>query len=187
MSEIAAEAGLGPSSLYYWFGSKQEILELMITDVNRAPLELARRLMAEPGRPATRLYRLIRADVVTLCSLPFDINEVHRLAGEDEHAFGRYWEERQLLNDAVEALISQGVEAGDLLPVEPRLAALTVLANDEAVQNWWRPVAGRRLAERPDPDGGDYRTEEIATFMADLTVRGLLTDARELDAVRAAA
>jgi hypothetical protein len=129
----------------------------------------------------------VRFYAETLCAFPSDINEIHRLAGEDEKTFARYWHERQRLNDAVERLIADGVATGDLHDVDPRLAALTVLANDEAVQNWYRPVEGIRLAGRSGEAGGEYGPAEIAAFLADLTVRGLLSDPRSLPQVRAEA
>lgn len=185
MAEIAEAAGLGASSLYYWFRSKQQILEVIVTDVNRLPLEFAERAAAQGGSPAVRLWRLVRFDAETLCAFPFDINEIHRLAGEDEETFARYWEERQRLHDAVEQLIADGIAAKELLEVDPRLAALTVLSNDEAVQNWYRPVEGIRLAGRSSEAGGDYGPSEIALFLADLTVRGLLRQPGFLARVRA--
>lgn len=187
MAEIADAAGLGASSLYYWFRSKQQILEVIVADVNRLPLEFAERAASQGGPPAVRLWRLVRFDAETLCSFPFDINEIHRLAGEDEATFERYWRERQRLNDAVEALVAEGIASGELDPVDPRLAALTILANDEAVQNWYRPVEGIRLAGRTSEAGGDYEPAEIATYLADRTLRGLLRRPEELGSVRAAA
>ena len=184
MAEIAEAAGLGPSSLYYWFRSKQQILEVIVTDVNRAPLEFAERAAEESGSPAARLWRLLRFDVETLCRFPFDINEVHRLAGEEPTAFPRYWSERQRLNDAVERLVADGVAGGDFLSVDPRLTALTLLANDEAVQNWYRPVGGIRLAGRAEDAGGDYGPGEIAVYVADLALRGLLARPETFEAIR---
>jgi hypothetical protein len=73
------------------------------------------------------------------------------------------------------------VAAGTFRPVDARLAALVVLSDDEGVQNWHRPVDGRRLAGRPD---GDYPVDEIAAFVADLALRGLLADPADLDRVR---
>jgi len=161
MAEIAESAGLGPSSLYYWFRSKQQILEVIVEDVNRAPLAFAERIAAEEGPVPDRLRRLIAFDVETLCNLPFDINEVHRLAA-DETELARYWEDRRRLIDAVARLVADGVARGELRDVDPRLTALTLLANDEASQNWFR--------------SGDtaYAPAEIGAFLADLAVRSLM-------------
>ena len=184
MSEIASHAGLRQASLYYWFRRKEEILAEIVEQVNRVPLEFVLKLEEEAGEPAVQLWRLVRFDVEALCGFPFDINEVHRLSRRAPDAFEVYWQERQALNDAVERLIARGVEGGAFRPVDPRLAALVVLSDDEGLQNWHRPIDGRRLAGRPD---GDYAVAEIAEFVADLTLRGLLADPDSLPGVRAAA
>jgi AcrR family transcriptional regulator len=184
MSEIASRAGLRQASLYYWFRRKEEILAEIVEQVNRVPLEFVLKLEEEAGDPAVQLWRLVRFDVEALCGFPFDINEVHRLSRRAPDAFEVYWQERQALNDAVERLIARGVAAGSFRPVDARLAALVVLSDDEGLQNWHRPIDGRRLAGRPD---GDYAVAEIAEFVADLTLRGLLADPDCLPEVRATA
>lgn len=181
MSEIATSAGLRQASLYYWFRRKEEILAEIVDQVNRVPLDFVLKLEHEAGDPAVQLWRLVHFDVGALCAFPFDINEVHRLSRRAPEAFEVYWRERQALNDAVECLIARGVEYGAFRPVDARLAALVVLSDDEGVQNWHRSVDGRRLAGHPD---GDYAVDEIAAFVADLTVRGLLADPGDLDRVR---
>jgi AcrR family transcriptional regulator len=184
MSEIAQKAGLRQASLYYWFRRKEEILAEIVDQVNRVPLDFVLRLEDEPGDPAVQLWRLVVFDVGALCGFPFDINEVHRLSPRAPDAFDVYWRERQALNDAVERLIARGVEAGRFRPVDPRLAALVVLSDDEGVQNWHWSIDGWRLAGRSE---GDYSVDEIAEFVADLTLRGLLADPDDLAVVRAAA
>lgn len=184
MSEIASRAGLRQASLYYWFRRKEEILAEIVEQVNRVPLEFVLRLEQEDGDPAVQLWRLVRFDVEALCRFPFDINEVHRLSRRAPEPFEVYWRERQALNDAVERLVVRGVEAGAFRPVDARLTALVVLSDDEGVQNWYRPVGGRRLTGRP---GGDYDAAEIGEYLADLTLRGLLAEPSRLAAVRAGA
>lgn len=185
MSEIASRAGLRQASLYYWFRRKEEILAEIVEQVNRVPLDFVLKLEEEEaGDPAVQLWRLIRFDVAALCAFPFDINEVHRLSAGNPEEFDHYWAERQHLNDEVEALVAEGIAAGELREVDPRLAALTMLANDEATQNWYRPVAGRRLAGRVDPALGDYTPEEIADQVAEQALRHLLVRASTVDAVR---
>ncbi|HET6951217.1 MAG TPA: TetR/AcrR family transcriptional regulator [Acidimicrobiales bacterium] len=184
MSEIAGRAGLRQASLYYWFRRKEEILAEIVDQVNRVPLEFVLKLEDEAGDPAVQLWRLVRFDVAALCGFPFDINEVHRLSHRVPDAFEVYWQERQALNDAVERLIARGVACGVFRPVDARLAALVVLSDDEGLQNWHRPIDGRRLAGPPD---GDYPVAVIADFVADLTLRGLLAVPDDLARVRAEA
>jgi AcrR family transcriptional regulator len=179
MSEIARRSGLRQSSVYYYFRDKEAILEEILSGVNRAVLDHVARVNAEGGPAAHRLYRLVRQDVRLICAFPYDINELYRLSVLQEERFRRFWVERRALNDAVEALVAEGVEAGELIPVDPRLTALTLLANDEATQNWYRPVGsvGQLDDER-------YEPETIGAFMADLVLGGLLRDRDGLEALR---
>lgn len=184
MAQIADGAGLAQPSLYYYFRSKIDVLRHILEEGNRVPLSIVAQARTAGGPVAVRLFWVIYQDVLALCRLPFDINEVHRLSGSHPGDFERYWTERQRLNDEVEALVVAGIDAGELRDVDPRLAALSLLANDEATQNWFRPVAGRRLAGRDDPVLGDYTAEEVADHTAEAALRNLLVRPAAVEAVR---
>ena len=176
MAQIAEAVGLEVSSIYYYFGSKHEVLERIVVDVNRVPLRIAADVQLEFPDATRRLHAFIRRDVAALCDFPFDFNEIHRLARDDSGNFTRYWADREQLLVEVEAIVRQGIAEGELRATDPELAALTILANDEAVQNWYRPSTGETAA-RLSP-------EQIGLYIADLALRGLLVDADVLDAVR---
>ncbi|MBX3313925.1 MAG: TetR/AcrR family transcriptional regulator [Actinobacteria bacterium] len=165
MAQVAERAGLQQSSIYYWFRSKADVLRAILEDVNRIPLRIVEEARTSGGPIADRLHRLIREDVLALCRFPFDINEIHRLAAGDPDGFADYWEERARLDQEVAALVSEGVASGALRPVDPVLAARSLLAADEATQNWFR-VGG-------DPD---YTEEDVAAHVAVAGVRSLLAD-----------
>ena len=183
MAEIARRSGLQQSSLYYYFRNKEQVLDEVVAEANRAPLALVARVRRDGGPAAVQLYRIIRADVMALSALAYDLNEVHRLAARDPTAFRRYWRERGRLVDEVTAVITDGVTAGELRDVDPRLTALTILSNDEATQNWMRaPGPGRgRTGEAQLGPGAPHA---VGAFLADLTVRSLLTDPERLDHAR---
>jgi hypothetical protein len=127
-----------------------------------------------------QLYRVIRSDVAALCALPYDLNEIHRLAARDRRTFRRYWSERDRLVDELAGIVAGGVARGELRAVDPRLTALTLLSNDEGTQNWLR-VAGRG-GEPVRPGAAEHLA--VGAFLADLAVRGLLVAPRDLDRVR---
>jgi TetR/AcrR family transcriptional regulator len=176
MSQIASGAGLQQSSLYYYFRSKQEILAALVAKANVVPLELVRQVRGEARPPAARLYRFVRGDVLALCQLPFDINEVHRYAARDRDRFATYWKERRTLQSSLTAIIQEGIDDRSLRAVPPRLAALTLMSNDEAVQNWFRHDA------KPLRDPA-----AIGAAIAEMSVAGLLADPGAIAAVIAAA
>jgi AcrR family transcriptional regulator len=170
MSRIAAEVGLKQSSLYYYFRRKEEIVAALVARANVVPLELLRTISAEGGSPASQLHRFVQADVVALCSLPFDINDVHRIAQRDPDGFSEYWGERASLEKQLAAIVRRGVKQGQLRPVDPRLSALTILGNDEGVQNWFR-------------GGSRWSADQVGRHLADAVVAGLLAPGVTLDAV----
>lgn len=178
MREIAEGAGLHPSSLYYYFRSKEEILGAIVGEVNHLTVDHLREVDAAGGPVDVQLYRVVRFDVQVLCRLPYDIGEVLRLGALDEPQFVQYWDDRRALHDGVEALVTSGASAGLFRPVDARLAALTLLSNDEAVRNWYG---------RPQLDDGRYPPVEIAEFLADQALRTVLAEPGRLDAVRNAA
>jgi TetR/AcrR family transcriptional regulator len=172
MAQIAAGAGLQQSSLYYYFRSKEEILAAIVAKANVVPLELVRRVRDQPQAPAVRLWRFVAGDVAALCALPFDINEVHRIAARDRQRFASYWRERRTLQSGLTTIVREGIADGSLREVDARFAALTLMSNDEAVQNWYRHDT------RPIRD-----PEAIGAALADLAVGGLLRDPADLPKV----
>ena len=91
--------------------------------------------------------------------------------------FTRHWADRERLLVEVEAIVRQGIADGDFRATDSELAALTILANDEAVQNWYRPSTGQTAAR--------LLPEQIGSYVADLAfLRGLLVDEDVLDSVR---
>jgi TetR/AcrR family transcriptional regulator len=170
MSRLAAEAGLGQSSLYYYFRSREELVAALVATANVVPLELIETIAAAPGSVPAKLYCFVRGDVEALCALPFDINEIHRIAARERDRFADYWRERSRLERRLSGLVRAGVGAGELREVDPRLTTLTILANDEGTQNWFR------LGARPS-------AAKAATAVATMTVAGLLGAGRTIDEV----
>jgi TetR/AcrR family transcriptional regulator len=174
MSRIAAASGLGPSSLYYYFRSRDEIVAALVARANVVPLDLIDRITDDDDSIPSKLLRFVAGDVEALCALPFDINEVHRIAARDRKRFAAYWKERTRLERKLAALIRDGIEVGDLRAIDAPLVALTIMSNDEGVQNWFR-LGTRR------------RPRDIARSVAELTVAGLLSGRRTLKQVLAEA
>lgn len=177
MAQIAERVGLEVTSIYYYFANKHAILERIVVDVNLVPLAIADDVSVEFPDAPRRLHAFIRRDAAALCEFPFDFNEIHRLARGGDGTFERYWADRTRLLAAVEAFVRDGIDQGTLRAVDPELTAVTILANDEAVQNWYRPDSGPP-ATRVDP-------ASIGAFIADLALRGLLTDPADLAAITA--
>jgi AcrR family transcriptional regulator len=174
MAQIADAVGLGVSSVYYYFGNKIEVLERIVHEVNNIPLAIATEAEDRFDDGPHRLHAFIRHDAAALCELPFDINEIHRLAADDRELFADYWSDRQRLVVKVRSFLQQGIEAGHFRTVDLDLGASTILANDEAVQNWYRVRASDARLDTPD---------EVGVFLADMALRGLLADVAGLGVI----
>jgi TetR/AcrR family transcriptional regulator len=186
MTQIARECGLGQSSLYYWFRQKEDIL-LGLLALNTISLTFAERMVAETGSPAVRLLRLLRLDILELCSSPVDICEVEVLAEQQPEVFVEFWADTAALHQHIATLISDGIACGEFIECDPEFAALNICAAEEGVQRRYRNSAAHAPGGNSPFRHRDYSREHVATELAAIMVRGLLRDPAALPKLTAAA
>lgn len=90
---VADAVGIRQASLYHHFGSKDDILDALLAGTVAAPLELARRLTAEPEEAAVKLYALACSDVAQLRAARWNLGALYllpELRTERFAAFRRY-------------------------------------------------------------------------------------------------
>ena len=168
MSAIARESGLGQSSLYYWFKSKEDILrELLAT--NRNPLNAAKEAEAAGKDVAGQLRALLYQDTLALCRLPFDYRLLETVARKGGAEFAEFFDDYRALVAKVEELIRGGVEEGLFECPDPAAYAVTIVAADEGVQHRFH-----NQAWMPNQVKLGASVEALAAATADLSVRGLL-------------
>jgi len=184
MLEIAEQSGLGQSSLYYWYRRKELIVAELLQQVNRLPLAFAKQLEGEGEGADVQLFRLVQFDVRTVCEFPLEITEVHRLSRRERTAFETYWKERRELTCTIERLIERGIESGAFRNVDAYLCALTIIAQDESVQNWFLREPRAKVRGHGDPHAARYRADEIAEFVASQTVASLIAAPSRVEAVK---
>jgi AcrR family transcriptional regulator len=186
MTEIARACGLGQSSLYYWFRQKEDIL-LGLLALNRVSLDFAERVVAETGSPAVRLLRLLRLDMLELCSSSVDICEVEVLAEQQPDVFVEFWADTAALHRHIGTLISDGIACGEFIECDPEFAALNICAAEEGVQRRYRNSAAHARGGTSPFRHKDYSREHVAGELAAIVVRGLLRDPEMLPKLTAAA
>jgi AcrR family transcriptional regulator len=186
MLEIAQQSGLGQSSLYYWYRRKELIVAELLQQVNRLPLAYARELQQQGEGAELQLYRLVEFDVRTVCEFPLEITEVHRFSRRERTAFETYWRERRELTTTIERLVGRGIEEQAFRSVDPYLCALTIIAQDESVQNWYltEPRPKQRATPSGDPHALRYHAGEIAEFVATQTLASLMAAPSRVEAVK---
>ncbi|WP_150307467.1 TetR/AcrR family transcriptional regulator [Planctomonas psychrotolerans] len=177
MSEIARNAGLRQSSVYYWFARKEHILQALLED-NRGSLSVAKALHHARDAAAARLYAVLHADAVQLCASPLDFYEFERVARSQPQNFGAFFDDYSELHRLTASIIRQGTESGELRPVDPDVAATAALGLGEGLQRHFRqPLPGLRA----------YTADEVSSLSADTTLASLLADREALPAVRSQA
>jgi AcrR family transcriptional regulator len=144
MSDIAAALGLHKSSIYHHIAGKEELLEAALSRALDALLAMLMEPAAVEGRAVDRLEHVVRRTVeIMVAQLP-EVTVLLRVRGNTRV---ERWAltQRRLFDRAVEAILTQAIEEGDLRPdVEPGLATRLVFGMSNSVTEWFQ--AGGRLS-----------------------------------------
>lgn len=149
MEEIAQEAGLSVGGVYWYFKSKEAIVHALLEDMFDADLRGLHAVLTADGSVHERLTAYARgALAATMEQSPLS-NELYSLATRNDTARTHlltYLSEFQRL---LAALVQQGIDRGELRPVDPMQAALTLIAAYEGCTE----LAMLGLLQ-PDAEGG---------------------------------
>jgi len=160
MREIAAELGIAPGALYYYFESKEDLLHACQTISLERLLRSARELAASDAPPEEKVRRLVAAHlghVLDELGGSFAHVEFHALPPPllAEVVKGRDAYER-----IVRDVLAEGVRAGAFRAMDVKLAALSLLGALNWTVVWWRPE-------------GRHALPQVAAEVADLFLRGV--------------
>jgi AcrR family transcriptional regulator len=172
-TEIAKAVGIRQPTLYHYFPRKDSILEAILDEIMRVPVEMAARVAATSDPAPVKLYRLVRSYVMFVCTSPYRLGEIAWLPELRGGAFQSFWEGRAGLVKLYRRLITGAIDAGAFRRVDARLAAFDLNGSCEGVMNW--------------RNAADSEPEALADFVASRVLAGLLADPGQLDGVRAAA
>lgn len=176
ITQIAAKAGLQQSSIYYWFSSKEQILQATL-GVNRKALNFADDVIVGSEPVAVKLYRLLHYDTHELCISSLDFNEVERLAESRSEEFSDFWRDYASLHQHVCALIDEGVVAGEFECADSELAASAALCLNEGFQKRYRSQAQHSVeSSNPFVLHQQNTPAEYARMSAYITLRSLMSN-----------
>lgn len=116
--EIAQAAGIGKGSIYYYFSSKEEILDALIERNYKKPLELAKNLATQKEIPPfTRMAMLFQACRSSSAEFIRQDASVSALETGTEWAFLHQKYLNYMVTElkpVLTSIIQQGIEAGDI-------------------------------------------------------------------------
>ena len=162
LDDIAERIGFTKPAIYYYFGSKEDILFAIVDGIVDEGLRRIREIAGRGGSPAQRLHDLLAENMrVILENIePNTVfyNERGLLSPERERAIR---DREREYTGIVRDLYVESVEAGELLDVDPGVATATLLGATIWAYRWF------------DPDGR-LSADEVAAQVARLLMSGVL-------------
>lgn len=133
MTAIAKAVGIDQSSLYYWFPSKDALIDRILSDSNAAGFfEVDEEKSADTS---AYLYALAFRDTLNLCRMPIDYFELEMAASKGGARFASFFASYEQLAHRVHDVIARGAAAGQLVSDDPWMSALSFLVVNEGVQH----------------------------------------------------
>ena len=164
LQDIAEATGLTRPALYHYIRNKDDVLSRLVQELTEGPAEELHRINADSERPAVeRLRDMARAVVLNLARAPERFRLLVRSEAElpeslsDVYLRGR----RRVLREFV-SVIEEGQLAGQIRPVDARVAALGIIGMCNWVAWWHKPGQG---------------DEAVAAQLADMAVASLAEQA----------
>lgn len=140
MSQIARKMGIGKSTIYDYFSSKDEIILLLLDEPLGEVRTRAEEIEAEAGTAVERLTSILEMHLDVLLR---DRAFIFKLSFEFQRlpmvVQGRHEIKRQVYQDLLIRLIESGIEDGSFRPVDPDIAVKIMLSTLSSVILTTRP------------------------------------------------
>ena len=161
IAELCTVNGFGKGALYYYIGSKEELLAAIHDRVMDEVMLGAARVAQAGGTPSERLAMLGDELLDVIHRYPDHVwvflHEFPALTGEHADTFRQ---RRREYERRVEAVLQAGIDAGEFREIDARLTAFAWLGMHNYTYLWLK--AGGRVSAR-----------EVAQPFADIFLRGI--------------
>jgi AcrR family transcriptional regulator len=151
LETIAERAGLSKVTLYRYVGSKEELLSLVVERIIGEFQRGLGRIVAERRPADDTLRRIVHYQVELLAEhLPFLTVFFSEESGLPAPMAARAQRAKREYDQAIERVVRDGVEAGLLRDLPPRLVVFGLLGMCNWLYKWYRPDGKRSAAEIAD-------------------------------------
>lgn len=145
LAQIAQDIGTDRASIYYYFSSKEELFDVLVTDVVKANLAIAEDIRDSTGSAPDKLHRLIVQLMTSYAEhFPFlyvylQENMAHVVSkrqswAEDMRAVNRRYEQ------AIADMLQQGMDEGSIKRVgNPQVLAYGLMGMVSWTHRWFNP------------------------------------------------
>jgi AcrR family transcriptional regulator len=157
---IADELALSKPGLYYYIKSKEDVLVQIHEEVVQNLIDQVQASITPEMSPDERLWRLIVAHTVSLCSHPARrVLQLYR--GQLSRRKQDIIDLRDSYQNLIEAIVVEGIEQGIFHVKNARLATVALLGALNWIPNWYSPE-------------GPMSLEEIGAYFASILIGGLI-------------
>lgn len=152
LEDVAAEVGINRASLYYYVGTKEELLVALIEQPAYTMTRRCREALESDAPADEKLRRALRAYIEDLANYP----EVFLLFSESQY-LATLPEAKDIVANAdaygktLLAIVEEGVASGVFRrDLDPRLVMLGILGMHNWIHRWYVPGGRNTLAEIGD-------------------------------------
>jgi AcrR family transcriptional regulator len=124
--EIADAVHIRQPSLFHHFATKADIMKELLSHSLDAPTAVAERAAAADGPATDRLYEYLVFDIVHIVGSPYALGGLHDDDVMELPEFGAWHALRDRLRAAREAMVAQGIAAGEFVDVGVEFATLVL-------------------------------------------------------------
>ncbi len=165
LGDIADALGTGRTALYHYYANKDDLFIALMRESAQQAHQVLREWLAfdENRSPAERLREAVRALAIFAMRRPQQVRLLDTVTGIPPHAAAEARRRNRAFFRDLQALIRQGIEAGELRTVDEGVAAHTIVGSTRSLA-WWFEADGPRSPEF------------IAAQLADTSVAGLAAD-----------
>jgi TetR/AcrR family transcriptional regulator, cholesterol catabolism regulator len=169
-ADLSESVGMDRATIYYYFGSKEEIFDFLVRDLVKGNRNMVQDLADAEGPASERLRRFIVTLLVSYAEhFPFLYIYLEERMGHVAPSRQAWADEMRPVNrqfeDAIVSLVQQGFEDGSLRARgDARVVAYGILGMVSWSHRWF------------DPDKSVLSAEEIGETYADVILRGLGSD-----------
>jgi AcrR family transcriptional regulator len=160
--EIADAVQIRQPSLFHHFATKADIMKELLSHSLDEPTAVAERAAAAEGSATDRLYEYLVFDIVHIVGSPYALGGLHDDDVMELPEFAAWHALRDRLRAAREAMVAQGIAAGEFVDVGVEFATLVLTS---VIRGATTVYSGAIPA---DPD--------LAMRIAVYALRGLLVD-----------
>lgn len=152
LEDVAAEVGINRASLYYYVGTKEELLVALIEQPAYTMTRHCREALDSDAPADEKLRRALRAYIEDLAASP----EIFLLFSESQH-LAAISEAKDIVANAdaygktLLAIVEEGVASGVFRSdLDPRLVMLGILGMHNWIHRWYVPGGRNTLSEIGD-------------------------------------